>query len=141
MKVTAAPYVTPSLLQSAATRGSPPVDFQATLEIARKNVVPANESAAPAKSADATGRRKLESEMTPAEYLAEWVKKTPEQHMREAILKKMGLTEEELNAMPPEQRAEIEHEIADRIKELLLGKNAAAQPQEPAALSIQALLM
>ncbi len=79
--------------------------------------------------------------MTAAEYLAEWVKKTPEQHMREAILKKMGLTEEEVNAMPPEKRAEIEHEIADRIKELLQGKNADAPPQGISSPAIQTLLM
>ncbi|GAB2180182.1 hypothetical protein DLREEDagrD3_04050 [Denitratisoma sp. agr-D3] len=52
----------------------------------------------------------------------DYMKKTPIEHMRDAILKEMGLSEEELAALPPEQHDAIEAEIGRRIKERLLGQ-------------------
>jgi hypothetical protein len=43
--------------------------------------------------------------------------KTPEQRMRDAILAQMGLTEDEVKAMPPEQQEAIGKEIADRMQD------------------------
>jgi hypothetical protein len=37
--------------------------------------------------------------------------------MRDALLSSIGVTEEELNNMSPEQRREVEQKIADKIKE------------------------
>ena len=127
-----------SLLQPAPPRGKSQADFQATLETAQQNLAPSG-GATPTKSDDRAGR-KPESQMTPLEYLTDYMKKSPEQHMRDAILKKMGLTEEDLNAMPPEKRAGIEHEIADKIKELLQGKSNNPQPQGQSSVSLQSLL-
>lgn len=62
------------------------------------------------------------SASSPQEALAEWLKKSPAEHMRDAILKQMGITEEELAQMPPEQRMAIEDTIAEMIKEKLLGQ-------------------
>lgn len=42
---------------------------------------------------------------------------TPEQRMRMQILASMGLTEEQVKAMPPEQQKKVEDEIKLRIKE------------------------
>lgn len=42
---------------------------------------------------------------------------TPEQRMRMQILASMGLTEEQVQAMPPEQQKKVEDEIKLRIKE------------------------
>lgn len=42
--------------------------------------------------------------------------KTPAQRMRDAVLKKMGLTEEALAAMDPKTRSEVEKTIAEEIK-------------------------
>ena len=127
-----------SQLQPASPRGKSQADFQATLETAQQNLAPSG-GATPTKSDDRAGR-KPESQMTPLEYLTDYMKKSPEQHMRDAILKKMGLTEEDLNAMPPEKRAGIEHEIADKIKELLQGKSNNPQPQGQSSVSLQSLL-
>lgn len=52
----------------------------------------------------------------------EYMEKTPAELMREQVLKDLGISEEDLAAMPPEKRAAMEDEIADRIKEKLLGK-------------------
>jgi len=127
-----------SLMQPAPPRGKSQTDFQAMLETAQQNLAPSDD-ATPTKS-DYRAGRKPESQMTPAEYLADYVKKTPEQHMRDAILKKMGLTEEDLNAMTPDKRAEIEHEIADKIKELLQEKSNNPQSQGQSSVSLQSLL-
>lgn len=42
-------------------------------------------------------------------------KKTPEQRMRETILKDLGLTEEDLEAFSPERTKSVEARIAERI--------------------------
>ena len=56
---------------------------------------------------------------TAAQELDEYVKMTPEQRMRADLLKKLGLTEEELAAMSPEERQAAESKIAEMTKELL----------------------
>ena len=43
--------------------------------------------------------------------------KTPEQRLRDSILKEMGLTEDQVNAMPPEQQLAIGKEIAERMQD------------------------
>ncbi|MEJ5061362.1 MULTISPECIES: hypothetical protein [unclassified Pseudomonas] len=47
----------------------------------------------------------------------DYMSKTPEQRMRDAILQEMGLTEDEVKAMPPEQQQAIGKEIADRLQD------------------------
>ncbi|MCY1533901.1 hypothetical protein D9M68_692530 [compost metagenome] len=42
---------------------------------------------------------------------------SPAEKMRDSILKELGLTEEELAALPPEQQNAIEEKIVERIKE------------------------
>jgi hypothetical protein len=56
---------------------------------------------------------------TAAQELDEYVKMTPEQRMRADLLKKLGLTEEELAAMSAEERQPAESKIAEMAKELL----------------------
>lgn len=47
----------------------------------------------------------------------DYMKMTPAERMEAAILEEMGLTKEDLEAMPPEQRKAIEDTIRERIKE------------------------
>ncbi|OXR32941.1 hypothetical protein F6476_03475 [Pseudomonas umsongensis] len=47
----------------------------------------------------------------------DYMSKTPEQRMRDAILQEMGLTQEEINQMPPEKQQAIGEEIAQRVRE------------------------
>ena len=58
---------------------------------------------------------------TAGQELAEYASKSVAEHVRDAVLKDMGLTEEDLAAMPPEQRAAIEDEIARRVAQALSG--------------------
>ena len=45
------------------------------------------------------------------------VEKTPAERIRDAILKEMGITEEDLAQMTPERRQGIEEEIAQRMQD------------------------
>jgi hypothetical protein len=47
----------------------------------------------------------------------EYMSKTPEQRLRDSILKEMGITEEDLKAMPPEKQLAISKEIAERLQD------------------------
>lgn len=55
----------------------------------------------------------------------EYQKMTPEEKMRDAILKKLDMTEEGLAALPPEERAKVEEEIKQLIKEEIENRLAA----------------
>lgn len=67
--------------------------------------------------------------------LDDYLSKSPAEHMRDAVLREMGLTEEDLAAMPPEKREALEAEIADRIKERLLAKKEES-PDETEQLTL-----
>ncbi|KQY97656.1 hypothetical protein ASD21_22760 [Caulobacter sp. Root1455] len=47
----------------------------------------------------------------------DYAKLTPAQKMHAAMLERMGLTEDQVKAMPPEERQKIEDRIKQRIKE------------------------
>ncbi|SFK59916.1 hypothetical protein [Caulobacter sp. UNC279MFTsu5.1] len=47
----------------------------------------------------------------------EYAKLTPAQKMRAAMLARMGLTEEQVKAMSPEDRKKVEDQIKQQIKE------------------------
>lgn len=74
------------------------------------------------------------------EQLEEYLKKTPAEHMREAILKQMGLSEADLAAMTPEQRTAVENTIAEKIREFMLGRESHLPSEQQSTLSIQSLL-
>ncbi|RIX43056.1 MAG: hypothetical protein D3M94_17550 [Rhodocyclales bacterium GT-UBC] len=59
--------------------------------------------------------------------LHDYLKKSPAEHIRDAVLKELGLSEESLAAMPPEQRAAMEAKINERIREKLLGRKPEAE--------------
>ena len=47
----------------------------------------------------------------------DYMSKTPEQRLRDSILEEMGITEEDLKAMPPEKQLAIGKEIAERLQD------------------------
>lgn len=51
---------------------------------------------------------------------------TPEERLFELLLKKRGLTKEELDALPPEEREKIIAEITEEIREKIEKKSASA---------------
>jgi hypothetical protein len=116
MRVDSTQGAMPSQLQSANNAEKADV-FQGVLESAKQNLAQAQKGNGESpKSAPAAVTK------TAAQELEEFLRKTPIQHMRDAILKEMGLTEDDLKHMPPDKRAAIEDAIADRIKKKMLGE-------------------
>jgi hypothetical protein len=74
-------------------------------------------------------------------YLAliKYMKESPEEHLRDKILKDMGLTEQSLAALPPAQRSAIEDSIAKQIKEYMQAHNQTP-PQSADAAKTMTLL-
>ena len=62
-----------------------------------------------------------------AQQLEDYVNMTPEQRMRADLLKKLGVTEEELASMPAEERSGIEAKMTEMVQEL--AQKAAAEQQ------------
>lgn len=56
---------------------------------------------------------------TAYEELVEYMKKSPAQRWREKILRDLGLTEDQLAALPPEEKEKVEKEIAERMQKHL----------------------
>lgn len=122
MKIDATQNAAQTSPKPAAPNAKFQADFRATLETAKQNIAQPGEDTTQAKTT-----KKSESQMTPQEFLEDYLRKSPEQRMRDAILREMGLTEEELAALPPGKRAEVEQEITEKIKERLLGKSNNTQ--------------
>ena len=142
MKVNAIKDATQSLVQTLTAREKSQVSFLATLEAAKQNLVQTPEESPPTEPTERKEQISTASiaPKTAAEELAEYLRKTPAEHMRDAILKEMGLTEEDLDAMPPEQRAAVEQTIAAKIKELLQAQTGNKHNPEQPAVSILSLL-
>lgn len=121
----------------AATHFTPPVAntstaFSSILADAQQTAAsaPASTDSSAPKSAQPS---RLESLL---EELREYQRKSPMELMREKILESMGLTEEDLAAMPPGQRETLEAAISAEIKARLL----AQDKQAPATTAIEAQL-
>ncbi|MDP9808835.1 hypothetical protein J2W42_001677 [Rhizobium tibeticum] len=63
--------------------------------------------------------------------------KTPAERIRDQILQRLGLTEDDLKAMPPEEREAIEKQIADELKRQLTGDDDSKdKPSDDATISV-----
>lgn len=108
-------------------------DFAATLARAQEE----NAARGPATiqtQEDKVAKAEAAREALWAEFHA-YMEKTPAELMRERVLKEMGISEEELASMPPEKRLAMEAEIAERVKEKLLGKQEKEGEETPALAS------
>ncbi|AXQ47338.1 MULTISPECIES: hypothetical protein [unclassified Pseudomonas] len=47
----------------------------------------------------------------------DYMAKSPEEKIKEKILQELGMTEDDYNALPPEQQAKVDDQIAQRMKE------------------------
>lgn len=62
----------------------------------------------------------------------DYMSKTPEQRLRDSILKEMGLTEDDIKAMPPEKQLAIGKEIAERLQDKMKLAEAEKQTKQDA---------
>lgn len=70
-----------------------------------------------------------------ATELEKYLKMTPAERMAAAMLKKLGITQAEFDAMPPEQQAAITAKITQMIRDEIEQKMA----QKPGAISASAI--
>ena len=54
---------------------------------------------------------------TATDEFKDYMSKTPEQRLRDSILQEMGLSEDDIKAMPPEKQLAIGKEIAERLQD------------------------
>lgn len=62
---------------------------------------------------------------------------TPAERIRHALLQEMGLTEESLRNLPPEERMRIEELIKQEIKRQLAGQNEGSEAGGPQVFTAQ----
>ncbi|MFA7281959.1 MAG: hypothetical protein WC100_17885 [Sterolibacterium sp.] len=135
MKIDATSETVQPQFQAAVARES--ADFQTALDSAKKKSSETSSNSSAAK-ADAARKKAAASHRADATFLADYVSKTPAQHMRdriqqlrEEILKRMGLSEQDLAAMPASQREAVEKSIMAEIQKRLFGRADNAKKNQP----------
>lgn len=92
-----------------------------TLFLAQQMAQESTQTAAPAEE---EGAQSAASDSGAVNAFLEYMSKTPEERYYEALLAQEGLTKEQLAALPPDERAEIEARIQEKIEQHM--KNKAA---------------
>ena len=67
------------------------------------------------QATDATSTKTAGTSAT--DEFKDYMSKSPEQRLRDSILKEMGLTEDDIKAMPPEKQLAVGKEIAQRLQD------------------------
>jgi pyrroline-5-carboxylate reductase len=81
------------------------------------------------------------AEMSATEKFLEEARKSPIERMREQVLESLGLTEEALAQMPPQERRAAEDKIRELIEEKIRqAMNADDQPTESNSAMLQSLV-
>ena len=123
-----------SALYSAAQQNAQPLtNLQATPASVAGNAQADNVNAAFAKtrvmlqaSASSTGTA---AKTSATDEFKDYMSKSPAQRIREQLLKEMGLTEDDVKAMPPEKQQAISDQITALMQQKEAIKQAAAQQQ------------
>lgn len=92
-------------------------------------------SAAEVAAARAAARQALHAQAV--KEIKEYLEKSPAEHLREAVLREMGLSEGDLAKMAPDERKATEMEIGRRVREHLLGRKPKEGEDNLAALHAQ----
>ena len=92
---------------------------------------------APKDAGAATDGMSAAPTKTAKDEFLEYQTMTPAEKMRAAMLSKLGVTEEQLKAMSPEDRQKIEDQMKDMIKEQVLGADKD-QVQKGALVDLKA---
>ena len=73
--------------------------------------------------------RTLDQSAPDADQFLEYMQKSPEERLRDKILKALGVTEEDIANMSPDERMAIEKKIKDIIKETMVKTEANGAPE------------
>ena len=93
--------------------------IMASLAMSTLNKINKATAAATTNAADATSASGVSAApaKTAKDEFLDYAKLTPAQKMRAAMLAKLGVTEEQLKAMSPDERQKIEDQLKQQIKE------------------------
>jgi hypothetical protein len=114
-----------------------PISFESILALQSDH---AERDAAAKAQADAEAATKPK---TAEEQFLDYAQKSPAERMRDDILKSLGLTEDDLAKMSPEERAAVEEKIKKMIEEKFrqgMHMDAGASASETSASDLQTLL-
>lgn len=96
---------------------APPVNFSVDALLALQDAgAPASASAAAEPSEPA----EEPSGPSAADQFLDYMKKTPEERLRDKILKALGVTEEDIKSMSPDERVALEEKIEEIVKETMV---------------------
>lgn len=93
-------------------------------------------SEAPSGAVASTGGA-AQSGGSPLDEFLAYMKLSPGEKLRHSVMQDMDVTQEQLDAMPAEDRERIENEIAQRIREKITQQaDAGSQPVAPTATPV-----
>ena len=114
---------------SAAARATEVAKTQAPVNVGfiaqhlAQETAPANKAADEAVASVSTGEDEEETSAAVRTFL-EYMAKTPEERYFEAFLKSKGMTQEEFDALDPEDKEALVEEFEDAVKQRVAEKNA-----------------
>ncbi|EJL34421.1 hypothetical protein PMI01_01629 [Caulobacter sp. AP07] len=96
--------------------------IMASLAMPTLNKINQATAAATTKATDATSASGMTAapEKTAKDEFLDYAKMTPAEKMRAAMLKRMGLTEDDVKAMSADERQRLEDQIKQQIKEQVM---------------------
>ena len=109
---------------TAASRRTTSAQSAATFQQAMAQATTQRDTQSTSSSQKTTSTTPTAPTKSARDELFEFLKKSPEQRLREKILREMGLTEDQLAALPPEEREKVEKEITERIRQQLFANQA-----------------
>jgi hypothetical protein len=109
---------------------APPVNLGVNALLALQEAGPAAQSAPTSLAAEAEAEG---LETSAADQFLAYMKKSPEERLRDKILKALGVTEEDIANMSPEERLAIEKKVQDIIKETMVKTDAHGAPEREQA--------
>jgi hypothetical protein len=94
------------------------------------------DAAAPASAQTPTGSSEsVEEDNGPsaADQFLDYMKKSPEERLRDKILKALGVTEDDIKSMSPDERVALEEKIKDIVKETMVKAEGPGAPEREEA--------
>ena len=94
------------------------------------------DAAAPTSAQTPTGSSEAVAEdngPSAADQFLDYMKKTPEERLRDKILKALGVTEEDIKSMTPDERVALEEKIKEIVKETMIKAEGPGAPEREEA--------
>lgn len=109
---------------------APPVNLGVDALLALQDAAAPANASEPAKPSEP-----VEEDAGPsaADQFLDYMRKTPEERLRDKILKALGVTEEDIKSMSPDERVALEEKIKDIVKETMVQAEGPGAPERDEA--------